>query len=79
VLALKEKRWDVAAELFARALELNKNAKTFYLLAEAQFGAGNLLAADSAIIRALQLNPAQSEFRLLADRIAVASNIPPLP
>jgi tetratricopeptide (TPR) repeat protein len=79
VLALQEKRWDLAAELFARALELNENGKTFYLLAEAQFGAGNLLAADSAIIRALELNPAQSEFRLLADRIAVASNMPPLP
>ena len=79
VLALQEQQWDNAVTCFARALALNGSAKTFYLLAEAQFHAGNLLAADAAIVRALQLSPGQSEFRLLAERIASASNIPPLP
>lgn len=79
VIAMEEQRWGGAAECFARALELNESAKTFYLLAEAEFRCGNLLAADAAIVRALELNPAQSEFRLLADRIALASNLPPLP
>jgi tetratricopeptide (TPR) repeat protein len=79
VIALEEQRWELAAECFARALELNGSAKTFYLLAEAQFRSGNLLAADAAIFQALELSPAQSEFQLLADRIASASNLPPLP
>ena len=79
VIAMEERRWEVAAECFARALELNGSAKTFYLLAEAQFRSGNLLAADAAIFHALELNPLQSEFRLLAGRIADASNLPPLP
>ncbi|MGH7938580.1 MAG: tetratricopeptide repeat protein, partial [Bryobacteraceae bacterium] len=80
VIALQEERWKIAAACFDRALEGNQSGgKTFYLLAEAQFRAGNLLAADTAISRALALDPSQPEFRTLADRIAIASNIPPLP
>ncbi|HEY2800774.1 MAG TPA: tetratricopeptide repeat protein [Chthoniobacterales bacterium] len=80
VIALKENRWKIAAACFDRVLEGNQSGgKTFYLLAEAQFRAGNLLAADTAITRALALDPSQPEFRTLADRIAIASNIPPLP
>ena len=80
VISLEQEHWTIAAECFARAIEGNQSAgKTFYLLAEAQYHAGNLLAADTAIIRALELNPDQSEFRSLAQRISIASNIPPLP
>lgn len=80
VIALQEERWKIAAAYFDRALKGNqRDGKIFYLLAEAQFRVGNLLAADTAIVRALALNPSQPEFRSLADRIAIASNIPPLP
>ena len=79
VLALQEQHWQAAAHCFTRALELNASAKTFYLLAQAQFHAGNLLAADTAIVHAMQLSPERPEFRFLADRITTASNMPPLP
>ena len=80
LIALQEEHWKIAAAYFERALEGNQSdGKVFYLLAEAQFRAGNLLAADTAIGRALALNPSQPEFHTLADRIGIASHLPPLP
>ena len=70
ILALQEKRWDVAARLFSKALEQDAaNAKSYYLLAEAHFHGGDLPHATSEVAQALKLNPNQSDFRDLFERI----------
>ena len=70
VLALREKRWDLAAKFFSKALEQDsRNAKTHYLLAEAHFNNGDFPNARNEVAQALRLNPDQADFRSLSERI----------
>ena len=74
IVALQEKRWSLAAEFFTKALEGDpREAKTYYLLAQARFNGGDLQNAGAAIRGALKLNPRQSDFQQLRDRIEEAS------
>ena len=64
ILALQEKRWSLAAEFLTKALQQDPHeAKTYYLLAQAHFRAGNLRQASAAIGDAVKLNPTQPAFR----------------
>jgi hypothetical protein len=75
VLALEEKRWTLAARFFVKALEQDPNdAKTYYLIAQAQFNARDFQNASVAIARAIKLSPDRSEFRALSDQIQRAQN-----
>ena len=75
ILALEEKRWSLAAKFFAKALEQNPNdAKSYYLIAQAQFNAHDFQNASLAIARAIKLNPAQPEFRALSEQIQRAQS-----
>lgn len=75
ILALEEKRWDLAAKLFAKALQQNpRDAKTYYLIAQAHFNSGDLQNASAEIAQALKLNPTQPEFLALRAQILTASN-----
>src|SRR5436305_8917248 len=68
ILALQEKRWDLAAKFFGKALEQDsRNAKTYYLLAEAHFNSGEFPNARNEGSQALRLNPDQSDFRNLSE------------
>jgi Flp pilus assembly protein TadD len=70
VMALEEKRWDIAAKFFAKARDQDpRNAKTRFLLAEAQFKQGRLDLAGEEIARALQLDPSRPELHALAREI----------
>jgi Tfp pilus assembly protein PilF len=70
VLALEEKRWNEAADFFSKAVQQDPlNAKTHYLLAEANFNAGDLEGAEAEIAEALKLNPAPPEFCQLQEQI----------
>ena len=70
VIALGEKRWDVAIFFFHRALQSAPNdAKLNYLLARAAFESGDRLAARNAIALARQLDPQREEFILLEKEI----------
>jgi tetratricopeptide (TPR) repeat protein len=70
VIALTEKRWRDAEGYFRGALKQEEqDAKTHYLLAKTFCAEGNWRAAQSAIERALALNPTQPEFITLRDEI----------
>jgi len=70
VLALQEKRWELAAKFFGKALEQDtRNAKTYYLLAQAHLNGGDIANATNEVAQALRLNPDQSDFRNLSERI----------
>ena len=70
ILALQEKRWGLAAEFLDKALEQDRrNAKTYYLLAEAHFNSGDFPKAATEIAQAMNLNPAQADFRNLSERL----------
>jgi tetratricopeptide (TPR) repeat protein len=70
VLALQQERWNRAANFFAKALQQNpRDAKTYYLIAEAQFHAGDFHNARLAIARAIELNPATPQFHALNEEI----------
>ncbi|MFN2541547.1 MAG: tetratricopeptide repeat protein [Chthoniobacterales bacterium] len=63
VLALQEKRWGLAARFFENALKQDpRDAKSYYLLAEAHFRDGDLSHARGEIAEALKLSPSQPEF-----------------
>jgi Tetratricopeptide repeat len=73
IVALQENQWTIAANLFRKALEQDPNeAKTYYLLAQADFNGGDLRAAGTAIGAALNLDPSQPDFCDLRDRIEKA-------
>jgi len=75
ILALEEKRWILAARFFAKALEQDPNdARSYYLIAQAQFNAHDFQNASLAIARAIELNPAQPEFRTLSEQIQRAQS-----
>ena len=70
ILALQEKRWELAAKFLTKALQQDRqDAKTYYLLAQAHFGNGDLRNASLEIAEALKLNPRRSDFRDLHEQI----------
>jgi tetratricopeptide (TPR) repeat protein len=71
VLALNENQPAEAVNYFQRALALeSRNAKTHYLLAKALDLAGNRAEARTEAARAVELDPAQPEFKALQDQLA---------
>ncbi len=73
VLALEEKRWDLAERFFVISLQTEPDdAKTFYLLARARFGRGDREGAMRAVDEALRRRPAQREFIELREQIGAA-------
>jgi Tfp pilus assembly protein PilF len=75
VLALQQEHWNRAANFFAKALQQNPlDAKTYYLIAEAQFHAGNFHNASLAIARAIELNPVKPQFHVLNEEIQRAQS-----
>jgi tetratricopeptide (TPR) repeat protein len=70
VLALEERRWEMAIKFFQASVESDPaDAKTHYLLARAELENGDAVAALSEIQIALRLQPEQPEFRALFDTI----------
>jgi len=70
ILALQDKRWELAAKFLTKALQQDRqDAKTYYLLAQAYFGDGDFRNASLEIAEALKLNPTQSDFRDLHEQI----------
>jgi len=71
VVALEEKRWDIAERSLLKSLQSEPNdAKTHYLLARARLELGNRQGALESIDEAIRLAPAQKEFSALRDRIS---------
>lgn len=71
VLALEEERWELAEKFFASSSAAEPDdAKTYYLLARARFEAGKTDAAKSALGKALEMRPRQTEFLELRDKLA---------
>lgn len=80
VLALEEKRYDLAERFFAGSLATEPEAaKTHYLLARARFEAGRLPEARAALDEALRLRPAQKEFLELREKLRPPSETAPSP
>ena len=70
VLALQEKRWDLAAAFFERALvHSGSDPKIYYLLANAHFNSGDRGRARVEIAEAVRLNPTQPEYVEFAHHI----------
>ncbi len=70
VLALQEKRWDLALNFLQHALTGSPNdAKIHYLLARAYLETNDLPSARAQIAAALQTAPGRPEFRALAQEI----------
>ena len=70
ILALEEKHWSRAAKFFAKAVQQDPgDAKTYYLIAQAQFRAHDLQNASLAIAHAINLNPAEPQFHALSEQI----------
>lgn len=71
VLALNEKEPAEAVSYFQRALALEpRNAKTHYLMARALDLVGNRAEARTEAARAVELDPAQPEFKAFQDQLA---------
>jgi tetratricopeptide (TPR) repeat protein len=78
ILALEEKHWSRAAKFFARAVQQDPgDAKTYYLIAQAQFHAHDFQNARIAIAHAIELNPAEPQFRALSEEIQRAQTTQP--
>jgi Tfp pilus assembly protein PilF len=70
VLALEERRWEMAIKFFQASVESDPaDAKTHYLLARAELENGDVVTALSEIQIALRLQPEQPEFLALFDTI----------
>jgi tetratricopeptide (TPR) repeat protein len=75
VLALGENLPVAAVDYFRRALVLEpRNAKTHYLLAKALDLAGNRPEARTEAARAVELDPAQPEFKTLQEQLSRNGN-----
>ena len=69
-MALQEERWNLAAQFFATAAQLDpRDAKTYYLIAQAHFKARDFRNASLAITQAIKLNPTQPQFHALSEEI----------
>jgi len=70
ILALEEKRWDLAVKFFTKALEQNPHdAKTHYLLARAHLNLGDIQSARAELSQAVQLDPTRPEFSVLKKKL----------
>ena len=70
VLALEERRWEMAIKFFQASIQSDPaDAKTHYLLARAELENGDTTTALAEIQIALRLQPEQPEFRTLFDAI----------
>ncbi len=70
VLALEERRWEMAIKFFQASIQSDPaDAKAHYLLARAELENGDPTTALSEIQIALRLQPEQPEFRALFDAI----------
>lgn len=70
VMALEDEQWPLAARCFKLSAEADPaDAKTFYLLARAERGAGRIEAARAALAKALELRPKQAEFLALSTEL----------
>jgi hypothetical protein len=70
VMAMEEKRWQLAAIFFTSSLEIEPgDAKTHYLLAETKLELNNPAGAEKEIEAALKLKPDQKEFQALEQAI----------
>jgi hypothetical protein len=72
ILALKENAGVARPSFFAKA-----DAKTYYLIAQAQFHAHDFQNASLAIARAIKLNPAEPQFHALSEEIQRAQTSSP--
>lgn len=80
VLALEEKRFDLAEKFFAGSLVTEPEAaKTHYLLARARYESGKLPEARAALDEALRLRPTQKEFLELRAKLTPPAAEPPAP
>ena len=80
VLALEESRWELASRFLAHAVSLNpEDAKTYFLLARAQQGLGDLESARAAAARAVELDPVRVDFVALRDQLLAPSPPSALP
>jgi tetratricopeptide (TPR) repeat protein len=70
VIALEEKRWDIAERAFMKSLQSDPDdAKTYYLLARARLELGNRQGALAAIEEAVRRAPRQNLFLELRQQI----------
>jgi tetratricopeptide repeat protein len=70
IVALQEERWNLAAQFFTKAVQQDpRDAKTYYLIAQAHFKAGDFRNASLAITQAIKLNPTQPQFHALSEEI----------
>jgi Tfp pilus assembly protein PilF len=70
VLALQEARWELASRFFQHALEgSTRNAKLYFLLAQAEMKAGHRAEAQQAIKHALELEPNRPAFQALQQEL----------
>ncbi len=82
VLALEEKRYDLAERFLTDALASEPEAaKTHFLLARVRFESGRLPEARAALDEALRLRPKQREFLELLEKLTPppATSAPPAP
>ncbi|MDQ3198450.1 MAG: tetratricopeptide repeat protein [Verrucomicrobiota bacterium] len=70
VMALRERRWELAATFLAKAHAANpRDAKIYFLLAQSHFHTGDLDSARVEIKRALELDPDRPEFHSLQQEL----------
>ena len=70
IVALQEERWNLAAQFFSTAVQLDpRDAKTYYLIAQADFKGRDFRNASLAITQAIKLNPTQPQFHALSEEI----------
>ena len=70
-LDIEDKQWDAATACLERATAIEPgDVKTWYLLAQARLGAGDLPGADKYVKQALTIAPGQQDIQDLADEIA---------
>ena len=80
VLALEERQWQAAINLFQASVQSDPaDAKSHYLLARAELESGNAAAALPEIEIALRLSPDQPEFRALLEAIERVPQPTPTP
>lgn len=80
VLAMEEKRWDLAERFFAASSSSEPtDAKAHYLLARARYEKGDLAGAKTALAEALHMRPSQKEFQELQAKLDEPRPAPPAP
>ena len=77
LLALEEKRWPLAETFLDHALTIEPDdAKAQYLLAVVRWERADLTGAHAAITEARRLNPANAQFRKLAEQLDAGRGAP---